>query len=273
MGVWTRPALPARLAIALGLGLVLGLSGCSVAAPDPTMPVPPAGGELPQAESVGGVAAVGPLFPADLDSAHTCTGSVLDSPGKDLVLTAAHCVVGTGRGMIFVPGYDDGATPDGVFQVQRAWADPAWLTGTDPLHDYAILQVAERDSGSGVRLLQVVTGGFELSSAAPAAGIPVRVTGYLRGLRDSPVSCAPVLETADVYLGFRCGGFGTGTSGSPLVVAPDTVVGVIGGLHQGGCVEQVSYSSPLRNGARRLLDRAAGGAPGDTLPQPGGDGC
>src|SRR5215475_272634 len=37
-------------------------------------------------------ATVGPLFANGTAVAHGCTASVLDSPGHNLILTAAHCV-------------------------------------------------------------------------------------------------------------------------------------------------------------------------------------
>lgn len=286
----------AALLVLLAVAVVLGVAGCTAtatatatASASATGPVaqalPPEPAGSPQARPAAAVPTVGALFPAGLDSAHTCTGSVLDSPGGDLVLTAAHCVLGTGPGMLFVPGYDDGAHPDGVYEVQRVWADPAWVNGSDPRYDYAILQVSERDTGSGARRLQDVTGALRLTGRTPTAGTSVQVTGYVGGLLDRPITCDPVVELTQTYPGFRCGGFATGTSGSPLVVGTDpagvavgtdpagVVVGVIGGLHQGGCVDQVSYSSPFADGARQLLARAAAGGPGDTLPQSDGDGC
>jgi hypothetical protein len=50
-------------------------------------------------------------------------------------------------------------------------------------------------------------------------------------------------------------------------------VGLIGGLHQGGCSPVTSYSSPLGAPARRAYLRAAAGARGDIVPPAGPDGC
>src|SRR5215467_15159468 len=57
-------------------------------APGPTLPDP--------TEST-----IGPLFGHGVTGTHHCTASVLDSPGGDLILTAAHCVAGSGAGMLF----------------------------------------------------------------------------------------------------------------------------------------------------------------------------
>src|SRR5579862_9426456 len=81
-------------------------------------------------------ARVGALFENDVTGNHFCTGSVVASPGHDLVMTAAHCV-NDGRGhdkadIVFIPGYADGATPQGVWTPRRVVVDPKWADGSDP---------------------------------------------------------------------------------------------------------------------------------------------
>jgi hypothetical protein len=51
------------------------------------------------------------------------------------------------------------------------------------------------------------------------------------------------------------------------------VVGVIGGMNQGGCVDSSSYSSPLTQAARSAYVRASDHDSGDVAPAPGSDGC
>ena len=217
---------------------------------------------------------VGPLFGQGLLSAHGCTGSVLDSPRHDLILTAAHCVAGSGGGLLFVPGYAKGSTPHGVWTVQHAWADPAWIASQDEAHDYAILQVRPNPV-TPARNVQDVTGGLSLG-VSPAAGITVQVTGYPAGLNDEAISCRTTFQITDGNPGFSCGGFAAGTSGSPFIQrrgSVETVVGVIGGRHQGGCIEEVSYSSTFDQNVASLLQRAAAGEPSDVLPIPHDAGC
>ena len=116
---------------------------------------PPAGGvrlatrsSTPVATSSAPIPAVGALFvPSVLGSSvalglpHECSGVVVDSPARNLVLTAAHCLAGTGIGYDFAPGYHDGVAPYGVWAVQRIYVDPAWSLRHDPHADYAFLQV------------------------------------------------------------------------------------------------------------------------------------
>jgi hypothetical protein len=51
------------------------------------------------------------------------------------------------------------------------------------------------------------------------------------------------------------------------------LVGVIGGLQQGGCAPSVSYSPGLDGTAVTVFDRAVRGGAGDVLPVPKASGC
>jgi hypothetical protein len=64
-----------------------------------------------------------------------------------------------------------------------------------------------------------------------------------------------------------CEGMANGTSGAPWI-SGSRVVGLIGGLHGGGCAENVSYSPPFDQHISDLLARAEADGPGD--PPPGG---
>jgi hypothetical protein len=63
---------------------------------------------------------VGALFERDASGQHFCTASVVTSPGKNLLITAAHCING-GKGsgykkdIVFIPDYRDGEEPYGVW--------------------------------------------------------------------------------------------------------------------------------------------------------------
>jgi len=177
---------------------------------------------------------------------HFCTGSVVDSPSGDLILTAAHCVQGRPASqMAFIPDYNAGRRPDGVWRVTRVIVDTNWLTSHDPADDFAFLTVARPGSRAS---LQSLTGGEGVAVDVPA-GQRVEVAGYPDGATDI-ISCQDTagLFTATQYQ-FSCTGFSDGTSGSPLLadIAPayglDTVIGVIGGYEQGGITSSVSYAA------------------------------
>lgn len=222
-------------------------------------------------------ATVGPLFSQGMSGPHNCTASVLDSPGGDLILTAAHCLVGSAVGVQFAPGYDDGATPYGVWTVKRAFGDPNWLAGQDLGHDYAILQLEDQQKAGRLITVESVTSGNRLGQV-PSAGQPVTVIAYKAGMNDEPVRCATTVRTDGGYPAFDCGGFSGGTSGGPwLVTAASThdpaVVAVIGGRNYGGCDDATSYSSAFGQPILDLLSRAAAGVAPSVFPRPTGDNC
>lgn len=248
----------------------LGAAAVLVATLTPAAAVaPPA---RPTAHTVAPTPLVGPLFFGSTDSDHGCTASVLDSRTRDLILTAAHCVIGTGDGILFVPGYDRGQTPYGVWSVNAAYVAPQWLGTQDTHYDYAVLRVAPLNATR----LEDVTGGLHLA-LAPSSGTRITDIAYNAGINDRPISCSPTVYYRLGFPAFGCHGYVGGSSGSPWLVpagrAPRSVVGVIGGLHQGGCFDYVSYSSPFDVTALQVLARADSGASSDVVPPAGGDGC
>src|SRR4051812_29743107 len=142
------------------------------------------------AQKFNGVPTVGALFvPGAYPSLHTCTASVVRSASGDVIMTAAHCVTGTGTGYRFAPGYHDGKTPYGVWSVTAAYGDPAWIARQDPHRDWAFLVVSDRQVSGQARSLQSVTGANRLAGTA-ATGSRVTVIGYGVGGNDQGLRCA-----------------------------------------------------------------------------------
>jgi V8-like Glu-specific endopeptidase len=203
--------------------------------------------------------AVGALFDATPDEldAHFCSGSVLDSPGGDLVLTAAHCVAdGDGSpartGMLFVPGYHDRLAPFGIWTVTAARVDPRWESAGDPDVDVAVLTVTRDGAGS----IEDVTGGYRLVPD-PESVNDVEAIGY----PDS--SDVPVVRTGTTrrwsltQLELDAPGNWDGTSGEPWLRGGHEIVGVTGGYEQGGVSSDVSYASHLGD-VTALLEHIGG---------------
>jgi V8-like Glu-specific endopeptidase len=216
------------------------------------------------ASPFAGTPAVGALFTISNGrlGTHFCTASVVHSPEGNLILTAAHCLAGysdTSPGSIaFVPGYVDGATPEGVWPVTRIFVDQAWATTADPDDDFAFLTVAQPGSSTPI---EYVTGAERLGIDEPAAAV-TRVVGY-PDARAQPIVCqngTSMLSATQRQ--FDCDGFTTGTSGSPFLVDPGgpggvvTVIGVIGGYEQGGDSPNVSYAAALGANAEALYEVA-----------------
>ncbi len=192
---------------------------------------------------------------------HYCTASVVDSPRRDLAITAAHCVHGGAGGaartdLAFAPGYRAGGGPVGLWRVRRVFVAPRWEKATDSAVDVAFLVLEPRNG----RDVQDVVGGNPVAVGRTPGR--VRLVGYPSDA-DEAVSCTARAERPSPdRLRVRCPGFTTGTSGSPwLADAPGgrSVVGVIGGYHRGGSTADVSYSSYFDSEVAELLRRASTG--------------
>jgi hypothetical protein len=238
------------------------------------VPLTATAASLPVARHVESIRTVGPLFISALGLGpllrlpHYCSASVVHSPGHDLVITAAHCVYGSGFGIEFAPGYSGGVAPYGVWSVRHAYVDHAWKSDRDPKFDVAVLELAAR----GGRDVEDVTGPAPRLGRAPQAGTRVTVDGYLAGSGGTPITCRAPVGYTRRYPTFGCRGYTDGVSGGPWL-AGGRVVGVTGGLHQGGCTPSISYSAPFGRRVAALLARARAGGAGDAVPLPGPDGC
>jgi V8-like Glu-specific endopeptidase len=214
------------------------------------------GANLPGVRPAGVIPQVGAVF-ATVDgrpARHFCTAAVVDSPGRDLLVTAAHCVVApgrasaaeaaeAGRSLLFVPGYHEGRHPFGIWAVTGVATDPHWWRDGNPDFDVAFLTT--RPLGGARRLEEAV--GAEGLAFEPQWHGPVEAVGY-PGTAERPVVCANRLLGFDSgQAQFPCRGMTGGTSGSPLLAAVGadgrgTVVGAIGGYQAGGFTADLSYS-------------------------------
>lgn len=201
-------------------------------------------------------------------SLHTCTGSVLHSTTGDLILTAAHCMV-DGIDASFVPSFAKSAEPQDFWHIDQVYLDPRWVADQDPLADFAIARVSRADGGS----VEADAGGGYALGSSPAAGTDVVVTGYALGAGGDPIGCtARAADREHGYPSLRCAGLVDGTSGAPWR-SDGAVVGITGGLHGGGCDENVSYAPPFDADVKRLVARAEARGPGDAAPSALEDDC
>ena len=258
----------AALVTAAAVGVVVTLTPASGAASDIATGFVRAVRQLTAPSQNGqpfpGTPAVGALFTTSSGQLgqHFCTASVVDSPAGDLVITAAHCVTGVPGTIDFVPGYDHGSAPYGVWTVTRTYVDHAWSSSASQDDDFAFLRVSHPGSSTPV---EDETGAEKLATGTPAVRQLVQVIGYPNGA-SQPVTCQNWLrEPMEDQLEFDCGGYPDGTSGGPFLshVDPSTgqglLIGVIGGYEQGGNTPQVSYSAVLGRNAATLYSRAVAG--------------
>jgi hypothetical protein len=171
-------------------------------------------------------------------------------------------VTGTAGTIDFVPGYDNGPAPHGVWTVTKVYVDQAWRSSASQDDDFAFLRVSDPRSGISI---EDETGAEKLVTGTPAVHQLVQVIGY-PDTANQPVTCQNWLrKPMRNQLEFDCGGYTNGTSGGPFLsqVDPATgqgqVIGVIGGYEQGGNTPQVSYSAVLGSNAAALYKQAVAG--------------
>jgi V8-like Glu-specific endopeptidase len=223
---------------------------------------------LVQAIPAARTPAVGALFAVSGGrlGSHFCTASVVDSPAGNLIVTAAHCLGAypdaASGALAFVPAYDKGAAPYGVWEVTRVFVDSAWASFADPDHDVAFLTVAQRRGGKAI---EEVTGGERLGIDQPSRAV-VRVSGY-PNTQDEPISCQNrTLAFSSTQLEFDCDHFTDGTSGSPFLIDTGAamggamVIGVIGGYQEGGDSADISYAAAFGRDVEALYETAVAGS-------------
>jgi V8-like Glu-specific endopeptidase len=202
-------------------------------------------------------ARVGAIFGADkraeLAGAHFCTASVVHSPRRDLIVTAAHCLDGDSGDLVFAPGYRDGRAPYGVWDVKRRFLPEGWAKGQSEDSDVAFAVLGDRD-GKGV---EDVVGANRFVAGTATGATAVTVTGYPNA-REVPVSCTnkPTAHSRTQQR-IECPELSGGTSGSPWVNGDQEVVGVLGGHEEGGSTDDISYSVVLGTEAAELYQDAA----------------
>jgi Trypsin-like peptidase domain len=271
-GMFSRKLVILAAMAALALGLPAAAPAIQLGASAAAQSV--AGKRIPTSSATAGMPELGPLF-ANGSRTHDCTASVVDSSHGDVLLTAAHCVSGSGAGMVFAPGFHNGISPFGRWTVTAVHLAPDWLKSQDPHEDFAFLTVAPQRIDGRLREIEQVTGAFQLGGQ-PRSGEAITVLGYPAGSDNDAITCRTTVSFTGAFPSFNCSGFVAGTSRGPWLIHTvhgARIVGVIGGMNQGGCVDSTSYSSPLTQAARSVYARASDHATPDVAPTPGSDGC
>ncbi|MCD9874981.1 trypsin-like serine peptidase [Streptomyces guryensis] len=240
-------------------------SGPSSEVPSSAGKAGPAGQARPPTQALGATvdvaanrqtARIGALFDADrgddLAGGHLCTASVVHSPQRDLVVTAAHCVSDTSTDLVFVPGYRDGHAPYGVWKLGHRYLPDSWTKDQDEDSDLAFAAVDEQDG----RAIEDVVGANRFTPGTATGATAVTVVGYPDS-RETPISCTnKPTSYSSTQQRIDCPAFTQGTSGSPWINDDGQVVGVLGGYDQGGDTDDVSYSVTLGNPAADLYKAA-----------------
>jgi hypothetical protein len=169
---WT----PERMESARPLDLVLDRDG------EPHLrlgrPAPPAAGASFLAVATPEVppfSVNGRIFIRVRDKRGYCSGTAIDSPTRQLVLTAGHCVnAGAGyhgnlwyRDLLFVPAYTAGKAPFGAFAARRGkiFAALQWTRHSNTNYDVGAFLTAANNQG--VKVADAVGGGATIALDLP----------------------------------------------------------------------------------------------------------
>jgi len=218
-------------------------------------------------QSIGHPKRVGKLFYHLAGKDFSCTGTVVSSSSRDSILTAGHCLTqydlpaGTLLS-VFVPAYYKGEAPYGKWGIKTWDIPPQWRDSQNPSYDYGVIHVR---SHNHIRI-QSVTGANPYWIHAGWSGL-VTLVGYPSKYNYSAI-CGPTPVSKKIIKGhkpeyqFQCRGYTTGVSGSPVLIGPGnvlagegTVIGVLGGLRQGGDPKQdglTSYANRLDGDFQRF---------------------
>ncbi|MFF8726173.1 trypsin-like serine peptidase [Streptomyces sp. NPDC015171] len=247
----------------------------------------------PQGTMFKGTRLVGTFFGSDGPRGTTwhCTGSVIDTRARNIVLTAAHCALNMRGDYIFVPKFVKGAAPDrqpyGIFHIQRVFIDPRYVpdrgsaTTKKPVSDLDTAFARVSANQRGTSLQDAVGGGLAFSRPDGYSHRNVTVVGYPSHRHNSAgraVKCTVPTKQLRGYrqLSMTCGGYYGGVSGSPWITdykddaRTGHVIGNLGGYNGGGNdanVDYISYATAFGADAANLLaDAVADQAPPADLP-------
>jgi V8-like Glu-specific endopeptidase len=207
-------------------------------------------------EHFDGVKSVGTLFSTTSDmKAHNCTASVVRSPGRNLILTAGHCL---GHNAAFVPKYDHtksaGDQPYGIWPVDEWFRDSQYASDRSANSDLDFTFASLKENGG--RKVQDLVGANTLART-PGFVNQVTVIGYPmvkydsqdRAFRCPNVGTTPLPAYNQMQI--DCAGMWGGVSGGPWFSKFDSsgetgeIIGNVGGFLQGG--PDVKTDNPLYN--------------------------
>ncbi|MFE2499325.1 trypsin-like serine peptidase [Streptomyces scopuliridis] len=224
----------------------------------------------PKAKPYKGTAlkTVGRLFFVNSRGADTwCTATAVKSANRSVVMTAAHCVrLGSSPGntnttMVFVPGYNKGKKPYGVFAVRSAATPRTWEN--DSVNDVSALVV---DADKNGRKLTDVVGGRPIAFDR-AVGGTVTALGYSATrpqLGEELLRCVGRTKREHGTQMIPCDLTG-GASGGPWLADFDATTGKGKGVlvSVNASLDSLTptkmYGEVLRTTAKKVYDRAQRG--------------
>jgi V8-like Glu-specific endopeptidase len=162
------------------------------------------------------------FFTEDDGTDHSCSGSIVNSAGKDLVFTAGHCVHGQGSShawwtnWAFVPGYQDGNAPHGTWYANQLWSMQGWTTDGNRYYDV------------GIAIMATDSNGNHIANALGGQGLEWN-EGYSRSIYDFGYPADPPYDGSTMYY---CAGTTYSTT-EDVGVLPTLNCGMNGGASGG----------------------------------------
>ena len=105
----------------------------------------------------------GKVFANTRDGYFACSATVVGTPNRSVVFTAAHCVRGGGpsgkwliRNWVFVPAYVRGRRPFGKFVAKSLWTTDGWVSSGNQNYDVAAAVLYRNRGGRGRRVASLV---------------------------------------------------------------------------------------------------------------------
>ncbi|MEU6370617.1 hypothetical protein ABZ876_34075 [Streptomyces sp. NPDC046931] len=236
---------------------------------------PAVAADMPTAEHILGLKSVGTIFTYSADPtteqmhAHKCSASVVESPGRNLILTAGHC---SGGKAVFVPMYAAEYTLDkqtlGFYRISDWFVDNRYVHNTKkPISDLDFAFGRLEPSKSGKQAQDVV--GANKLLRTPGYLNKVTMLGYpsSHDPEDHPVRCPTQTEALPGFyqIQAKCRGMWGGVSGGPWFSQVDwakgtgQIIGNVGGYNGGGNdanVDWLTYSPMHGDWFFRLYDEA-----------------
>jgi V8-like Glu-specific endopeptidase len=186
--------------------------------------------------------AVGRVFLKVGNFAGFCSGTAINSPSRQLVLTAGHCLYSilpghslptAARYFDFVPDYSHGQAPFGEFIGSKGFLPKPWLRNINENYDMAA--VLTHPNTEGLNVADAVGGGIPIATDR-ARDQEYQVLGYPGGPERKNMQECDGRFSGDDRLTYPLGGppslgvacyMGEGASGGPWLINEGTEVGGI----------------------------------------------
>jgi V8-like Glu-specific endopeptidase len=175
---------------------------------------------------------------------YECSGSVIDSPHGDVVLTAGHCVIdpesgAVARDVVFVPGYREKSEPYGAwsatnYATTETWEETAGTRSPNEGGDLAFLVLADNSEGADVeekvgslkiafdqaRLQTYTQYGYPAEEPYDGEILYSNTTAYAgTDTHDPLLTPSPIRIASDFTAGSSGGPWTIGSSSAPTVVS------------------------------------------------------